>query len=73
MAIVLFWPCSFVVILAGIVANILRRSPERLTSLGSARWTEENDLTVAGMLQAESGMILGRTDPLPIGRALRNV
>lgn len=38
----------------------VRGGYKRLSTLGSARWAEEKDLQRAGMLNAESGLILGR-------------
>ncbi len=33
----------------------------RLTTLGSARWAEESDLRRAGMIDAQTGLLLGKT------------
>jgi type IV secretion system protein VirD4 len=54
------WPASG--LFAGILlaAHLYRKRSTRLTTLGSARWADENDLRRAGMLDADSGLILGR-------------
>jgi len=54
------WPLSGVVIFVIVIAAIGRKSYRRLTTLGSARWAERDDLQRAGMLNARSGLILGR-------------
>jgi type IV secretion system protein VirD4 len=41
-------------------AYLIRRGGKRLTTLGSARWADADDLSKAGMLTAKSGLILGR-------------
>jgi hypothetical protein len=52
------WPASaWLVVLLGI-AYVVRRGKEGLTTLGSARWANERDLE--GMLDAKSGLIVGR-------------
>jgi type IV secretion system protein VirD4 len=54
------WPASG--LFAGILlaAHLYRKRSTRLTTLGSARWADEDDLRRAGMLDADSGLILGR-------------
>jgi type IV secretion system protein VirD4 len=58
--ILLGWPASG--ILLGLLAFLRAsgRGHKRLTTLGSARWAEKRDLQKAGMLNAKSGLILGR-------------
>jgi type IV secretion system protein VirD4 len=56
-------------------AYMIRNGGKRLTTLGSARWADAGDLGKAGMLNARSGLILGRltatrTRFLPALRAL---
>src|SRR5579864_4377794 len=48
---------AYVVCLFGYLA---KHGHKRLTTLGSARWADANDLGNAGMLDARSGLILGR-------------
>lgn len=50
---VIFWAVVWVVVVA-------KRQYTRLTTLGSARWADADDLRRAGMLDATSGLILGR-------------
>src|SRR5262245_25972765 len=59
-----FWPVSGIVVL-GIVWWIKRNHRSTPTDLGSARWADESDLGSAGLLDATSGLILGR---LPLSR-----
>jgi type IV secretion system protein VirD4 len=40
---------------------LAKHGHKRLTTLGSARWADANDLGNAGMLDARSGLILGRS------------
>lgn len=56
--VLLLWPTSLVGI--AMVAFHWRGKVKRLTTLGSARWATLRDLRAAGMLDAESGLILGR-------------
>ena len=55
------WPWMGAVIAVIVVANLAKRGHRRLTTLGSARWAEEPDLHRAGMLNAQTGLLLGRT------------
>lgn len=56
----MYWPQSGSV-LAGIVALYFRgRGRREWTTLGSARWENHRNLRRAGMLDADSGLILGR-------------
>src|ERR1700721_608987 len=41
-------------------AYVIRNGGKRLTTLGSARWADADDLGKAGMLSARNGVILGR-------------
>jgi type IV secretion system protein VirD4 len=45
---------------ACLVALVAKAGRKRLTTLGSARWADSDDLYYAGMLAARSGLILGR-------------
>jgi type IV secretion system protein VirD4 len=58
--VVVGWPMSAWVIVPVVLVKLLRRKGTQLTTLGSARFADENDLRRAGMLGAKSGMILGR-------------
>ena len=58
--VVVAWPGSGIVLAVLAVSRIKRRGRGRLTTLGSARWASEADLRRAGMLNAPSGLILGR-------------
>jgi hypothetical protein len=55
--IVLTWPISVLFVLGVIVRRKGKRKP--LTTLGSARWANKQDLQAAGMLDADRGLILG--------------
>lgn len=56
--IVLTWPISVLFVLGIVVRRKAKR--KSLTTLGSARWANKQDLQAAGMLDADSGLILGR-------------
>jgi type IV secretion system protein VirD4 len=43
-----------------LTAYVAKHGRKRLTTLGSARWADASDLHKAGMLDAQSGLILGR-------------
>jgi hypothetical protein len=58
MLFLLAWPLSVLFVLGVFVRRF--RTRLRLTTLGSARWAGRSDLQRAGMLNAESGLILGR-------------
>jgi type IV secretion system protein VirD4 len=60
---VLTWPGSAIVIGIFLFARATVKRRGRLTTLGSARWADEDDLRQAGMLDADSGLILGRLPP----------
>ncbi len=51
------WALTTVVVFG---ALMLPRGLRRLTTLGSARWADEDDLRRAGMLHVRTGLILGR-------------
>lgn len=53
------WLLALLVVLAFFKLHARRR---RLTALGSARWADERDLSSAGMLDARSGLTLGRIE-----------
>lgn len=55
--IVLTWPISVLFVLGVIVRRKVKRKP--LTTLGSARWANKQDLQASGMLDADRGLILG--------------
>jgi membrane protein implicated in regulation of membrane protease activity len=59
-AIALGWPTTAWVVLVVFLAKVSRRAVRRFTSLGSARWADEGDLRRKGMLDANSGLIIGR-------------
>lgn len=48
-----------VVIFVVLVAGASRRDAKRWTTLGSARWANAKDLRQAGMLECDSGLMLG--------------
>jgi len=62
------WPASGWILALLAVTCFARRKHSRLTTLGRARFAEERDLRSAGLLDAKSGLILGR---YPIGRVRR--
>lgn len=51
-----------VAVIVVVVGRVLQSRRRRLTTLGSARWADASELREAGMLDAESGLILGRTE-----------
>jgi type IV secretion system protein VirD4 len=58
------WPVIIGIIITAIVAA--KKGYIRLTAFGTARWADADDLRQAGMLDAKSGLILGRiTDTRP--------
>jgi hypothetical protein len=54
---ILAWPVSLLFL---VLAVGFRVRKQMLTTLGSARWASEQDLSRAGMLDADRGLILGR-------------
>lgn len=62
------WPASAFVIVALLLAMFGKKGYRRLTTLGSARWADWNDLRWAGMLNAGSGLIVGRLPARPQSR-----
>jgi type IV secretion system protein VirD4 len=56
----LSWPGSSIFVVVLVVIAALRKKRGALTTLGSAHWASEDDLRHAGMLDATSGLILGR-------------
>jgi type IV secretion system protein VirD4 len=56
------WPTSGVVALVLFIVLAGRRA-KHFTTLGSARWAEERELRNAGMVNAKSGLIIGRLPP----------
>ncbi len=58
------WPGSAAVLGILALGYVIRRGRGPLTTLGSARWASEEDLRRAGMLDADSGMIIGRSQGL---------
>src|SRR5262245_9401702 len=57
--IIVLWPAAGVVAALLWLVGVRKRRPH-LTTLGSARWADEDDLRAAGMLGAGSGLLLGR-------------
>ena len=57
---ILVWPASGWVLGLIVVVLILQRKGTQLTTLGSARVANHNDLRRAGMIGANRGLILGR-------------
>jgi type IV secretion system protein VirD4 len=60
----IMWPLAGVMIGALAVGVLIRSKRGRLTTLGSARWADATDLSRAGMLNARTGIPLGRL-PVP--------
>ena len=58
--ILLTWPASFVVVVALVIARCRNRKRKQLTTLGSARMANKKDVQAAGLLYADTGLILGR-------------
>lgn len=56
----LSWPWTGVFVLGIGFAVAARRNIRHLTTLGSARWADERDLTNAGLIDSKTGLILGR-------------
>ena len=54
------WPASGLMVGTVIFIRLIRKGRRYFTTLGSARWATEKELRQAGMLDAESGLILGR-------------
>jgi type IV secretory pathway TraG/TraD family ATPase VirD4 len=57
---VIGWPWAPFAFAFLLFVKKVRGRYNRLSTLGSARWADEKDLQRAGMLNAESGLILGR-------------
>jgi type IV secretion system protein VirD4 len=67
------WPTSGVFLAVVFFAYAGKRGVIRLTTLGSAKWAEEHDLRLAGMLSAKRGLIIGRLhvrNRFPFGTAI---
>lgn len=58
--ILLAWPASFVLVAALVIARCRNRKRKQLTTLGSARFANRKDVQAAGLLYADTGLILGR-------------
>jgi type IV secretory pathway TraG/TraD family ATPase VirD4 len=56
---ILAWPLSPLLLL-GVAVRRMRKRIYFTTKLGSARWAEARDLKAAGLLNADTGLILGR-------------
>ena len=54
------WPWLAIAVAVFLFARYAGRGIRRLTTLGSARWADETDLRRAGMLDANTGLLLGR-------------
>jgi type IV secretion system protein VirD4 len=63
--VVLGWPVTGWFVGAALICRSIQKGRHYLTTLGSARWANENELDRSGMLDAKSGLILGR---LPGGK-----
>ncbi len=57
---VMAWPASGWLAGGLAAAYMIRKGKRRLSAMGTARWADRSDLTRAGMLNAKSGLILGR-------------
>jgi type IV secretion system protein VirD4 len=60
-----FWPYSAVFGVGLGIAAAVRMKAKQFTTLGSARFSDENDLRETGMIGGSSGLILGR---VPVSR-----
>ncbi|MBI5764514.1 MAG: type IV secretory system conjugative DNA transfer family protein [Planctomycetes bacterium] len=58
---VIGWPASGWLFAISVVATAARKRFRHLTTLGSARWATASDLCRAGMVDASTGLIVGRT------------
>lgn len=69
----LMFPKTCLAAMALLTVTAAKRQHRRLTTLGSARWADANDMRRAGMLDASSGLILGRVTVgrTKIGQALK--
>ena len=56
------WHWLFTAALLVACTFIVKGFRKRLTTLGSARWADSSDLRRAGMLDAGSGLVLGRLE-----------
>lgn len=59
------YPYFVLTVVVVIIVVHCRKKKNRLTTLGSARWAGSEDLRRAGMLDADSGLILGRVTDSP--------
>ncbi|HVX10251.1 MAG TPA: type IV secretory system conjugative DNA transfer family protein [Pirellulales bacterium] len=59
------YPYFVLTVVAVVIVVHCRKKKNRLTTLGSARWAGSEDLRRAGMLDADSGLILGRVTDSP--------
>ena len=66
-------PIGPVLVVIGVLAAVGKSGYARLTTLGSARWAERNDLRRAGMLNGRSGLIIGRLPGRDRYRLIRGV
>ena len=57
---VIGWPWAPLVASFLLFVKSTRAGYKHLTTLGSARWADERELRRAGMINAKSGLILGR-------------
>jgi hypothetical protein len=58
--ILLAWPASFVLVAVIVIGRCRNRKRKQLTTLGSARFANKKDVQDAGLLYADTGLILGR-------------
>lgn len=61
----LMYPIFVLAVVLVIIVVHCRKKKNRLTTLGSARWAGPEELRRAGMLDADSGLILGRVTDSP--------
>jgi type IV secretory pathway TraG/TraD family ATPase VirD4 len=54
------WPATGWILAILTAMRFARKGYARLTTLGSARFAQERDMRRTGMLNAKSGLILGR-------------
>jgi hypothetical protein len=54
------WPGTAWLVGLFVLVRVMRSDKHQLTTLGSARWADEEDLRSAGMIGADHGLVLGR-------------
>lgn len=63
-----FWPWSGFLLAAIAFLRTINSRQQRLTNLGSARWADKLDFQAAGMLEADTGLLLGEVPTKPAWR-----